>query len=157
MVILKEMDTPFLVNLRKMRWPHDLPYPGMIIMSFLSLHETHETYDHIQLRRPGNIPSRWIDVHEPSMMSCCIVMLHWLDVHEPSMMSCCVVMLCWIACLLVCDVYPCGDSWLTLAWYHWAIQSLNVDVQLVNYLCDSLGFLSSLALNLRSLLRCHPP
>ena len=62
MVILKGLDTPCCVNLRKMRWPHELPYRVMMIMSFQYLHETHETYDHIQLRRSGNLPSRWIDV-----------------------------------------------------------------------------------------------
>ena len=36
MVILKGMATPCWVYLRNMRWPHDLPYLGMMIMSFLS-------------------------------------------------------------------------------------------------------------------------
>ena len=44
----------------------------------------------------------------------------WLDVHEPSMMLCFLIMIHWLACLLVCDVYPCGDSlnyWRTARWW----------------------------------------
>ena len=62
MVILNGMSTCCWVNIRKMRWPHDLPYPVMMIMGFHSLHETHETYDHIQLRSLGTLPSCWLDV-----------------------------------------------------------------------------------------------
>ena len=44
MVILKGMATPCCVNLRKMRWPHELPYPVIMIMIFHSFYETREMY-----------------------------------------------------------------------------------------------------------------
>ena len=115
MVVLKGLATPFWVNPRKMRWPHYLPYPVLMIMSFHSFHETHEMYDHIQLRMLSNLPSRWIDVQ---------TVLSFLPCHHP-LSSTFIILFAMSSSFAINIVFP---SLLYMSWESWAYKVVHINL-----------------------------